>query len=65
MVKGNLEQRCKRAVLKIEDDVARIRQKLYHLEDIDKKLSHLIENLRNDYLNSLRLQKDYHQDYTQ
>ena len=65
MVKENLEQRCKKAVLKIGDEVTKIRKKLYHLEDIDRKLSHLIENLKADYYYGLRLGKDYYHDYTQ
>ena len=63
MVKENLEQRCKKAMLKIADDVAKIEKKLYHLEDIDKKLSHLIENLRYDYYTGLKLGKSCQQHY--
>ncbi len=42
MSKPNLENRCKKAILKISDDV----------RDINNKLTHFLENYREDYYKS-------------
>jgi len=43
MPEENLEEKCKKAVLKIAD----------HVQDINYKLSHFLENYRNDYYDAL------------
>jgi len=43
MTPPNLEDRCKKAILRMADDV----------RDINHKLSHFLENYRDDYYKSL------------
>ena len=49
MVKTNLEERCKKTILEITDELKDIKQKLHRIEninkDIDKKTSHILETL--------------------
>lgn len=59
MVKNNLEERCKKSVIKIADTVEKIRKQLYKIEDINQKLSHIITNLREDYYYGKRLRNSY------
>lgn len=60
MVKDNLEDRCKRSVIKIAGTVEKIRKQLYKIEDINQKLSHIIRNLGEEYYYGKRLKGLYH-----
>ena len=59
MVKNNLEERCKRSVIRIADTVEKIRRQLYKIEDINQKLSHIIKNLGEEYYYGKRLKDSY------
>lgn len=61
MEENNLESRCGEAVLKeIKSDVKRIIGKLYELKDINLKLNHIIEDLRDLYHSRPPPDEDYH-----
>lgn len=49
MVKRNLEEKCKKAIIEITAELKDIKQKLHRIEnlnkDIDKKTSHVLETL--------------------
>ena len=62
MVKNNLEERCKKSIIRIAGTVEKIRKQLYKIEDINQKLSHIITNLREDYYYGRRF-RDSHQTY--
>ena len=49
MSDADLESRCKKAILSIADDV----------KDINHKLSHFLENYRDDYYKAMGYQKEF------
>ena len=59
MVKNNLEERCKKSVIKMANNVEKIRSQLYKVEDINQKLSHIIRNLGEEYYYGKRLKESY------
>lgn len=59
MVKNNLENRAKKAVLRIAETVEKIRQELHKVEDINGKLSHIIRNLGEEYYYGKKLKDPY------
>ena len=50
MTEENLEEKCKKAVLKIADHVKDL---VTRAKDIDAKVSHFLENYRKDYYDAL------------
>jgi len=59
MTKNNLEERCKKSVIRMADTVEKIRKQLYKIEDINQKLSHIIRNLGEEYYYGGRLKEPY------
>ena len=59
MVKNNLEERCKKSIIRMAGTVEKIRKQLYKIEDINDKLSHIIKNLGEEYYYGRRLKDQY------